>query len=523
MRLGCLIPPCSYVRLEDISTDELASYMGKLAEACGYDGRNVVICVPLQGSKSGLFRLPPLPRREVKEAIRWFVRKERPYGGFACDYVLLGSSRTRRSPVEAIVSMVPEAPLAKITRACQAAGLRSLGIIETAVALWALVAGSDVLSAIERLALVDLSGVTTTLCFFRHGVLILAREVAGPLRSFKRAPGSVDIGTGGEGPELRPGSFGMDRPLLGPDEWLSLKAGSSLFEEALDRLVGEIKRSMESFLDRAGGGSLGSMFITGDLAGWESPYRLLSKELGVKVRPLRHIECIEEPPESPQGYTGGASGLLASSAAIMGLMTGWKRRSLPVPYRRGSASRFTEGRGFPAFTIISLLLLVVALAAGRWISMEREKVEETLSAARWRRSVLVDTRRSWAGEIESLRKELELKEAFIRFMKAKSAAPAYLMKEISRLTPSSISLERMVVTPPGYREVFRSDKNEKGPGVELSGRVPEGAGYGGASLMNYMMALERSSFFGHPVISKRRLVEDDSGEALEFSVKLDIK
>lgn len=239
--------------------------------------------------------LPPMPGEELREAVRWEMKGQipQPIESLEVRFHILSEKKEKESssPVDLIAVACPLILLERLLMIAEKSGLHASHLDVAPFALWNLLLTCRPSAAEERLALIDLGAEKTGIYIFQGGVLQFSREII---------PGGADLTRAireglepGDKPHLLLSRAEKIKQIVGvpvggpyekiPGETISVAKISFLIRPVLERLVGEISRSLEYYRTQYSGEKIDRLLLCGGGANMKNMAFYLSEELRLPV------------------------------------------------------------------------------------------------------------------------------------------------------------------------------------------------------------------------------------------------
>ena len=377
--------------------------------------------------------VPEMPKEELPKALRWAARTQLPFpvDGAALEHEIVDVKDKKE---EVAVVAAREETLARWAFTVQEAGFRIGSITSSHLSLLAWIRESGLVVGQEPTALLDIGGTHTTLFIMGEGKVRFVRDLEIGGDSITRAltqglatfEGELRLDFQ-EAEQLKK-NYGF--PLQGqvPNEKLSASQIVSLMRPILEKLANEIKLSFEYFNKEFGKGPQ-KAYLFGGSSRLKNLTAFLSEKIGHPVELL---------PLLP-GFRGGAMEAEERTDRFPSLAT-----SLGVAFQEGRGpnllpSRFRE-RKTQILSRIALRVtsIVTVLALCTMLSYEGMRhhllrKELSFSGSSWK----------MFQEIESLKKELEVRKEVLAQLKERHPYLIGALKEVSNTLPSHAVIDRI--------------------------------------------------------------------------------
>lgn len=415
--------------------------------------------------------LPSMPRLELSEAIRWELKGQLSFSLEAAqtDFYIL--DEYQEEGIKKLDLMAVVCPLAQIERTLsivKEAGLRPEHLTIPPLALSRAFLEQKEGGTDEVFVLIDLGATRTRISFIQEGLVRYYREVS---------PGGLDLtraileGLSSKAPpqalyeEAEKIKYALG-PALGPNEKGVLEAPSSsppkegkglsesLLQSAsyrvrplLEKLAGELHRSIDYFQSGSGGGRVSQVLLTGGSAKmpWLTPF--LRNELNLPVHLFNPLEKL--PYDADRVNPSLRTDHGTQFAVAFGLALSQKERIELLPIKASFWESFRSTRDLKrrvsTLSLLSFLIVLLTLLGFSWIVSKMN------------------------GEAASLQRELEHRMEKIKGIED-IRARITLLKEREAQLKGQLSLVPEWVGPSSsYSEVLRGITHALPQNVALRG------------------------------------------------------
>lgn len=471
----------------------------------------------LQGPSTAFFRihLPKLPAKELKNAVHWEVTKQSP---FPLERAIVSSQLlkevTDRDGLQkmALFACAAEERFA-LERAAllKEAGLVPVGMRTAPLALWQLAKLNPQALPDQFTVLLDLGAQVGTMAFFSGGELQFARDIGTAGAAITEAlTGAVITEQGriqldfhqAEQVKRRYGIPQEDDGFLREEGIPSGQLGA-MIRPALERLIVEIQRSFSFFADHYGEAPIGRVLLSGGTARLKNLAPLLTQRLGVRVEPLNPFAFVElDPSLRREGLPEVAPRFAIPVGLALERTSHLDLLPPPLTFERRMARVKVGVRAF----LVALSFSVIFSYALEWgkIASYQRTIRQKQEAITGLKPYL-DTMQQLKEERARLLPQLQAYEALL-----KTAVPwPGLLKELSRLTPNTITLEELSPGPDGHLRL-KGLSFTQGEAAEMI-------------LARYLSDLRGSPFFKEVDLVATAAKEGYTVRAVTFEVALTVK
>ncbi|MGC8811045.1 MAG: type IV pilus assembly protein PilM, partial [bacterium] len=239
--------------------------------------------------------LPAMPPEELKEAVRWELKNQIPQSIEAMEvrfHILGEKPEEGGSPrLDLIAVACPQSTLERLLTIAAKAEIKPTHLDVAPFALWNLILTCQENASAEDLAILDMGAEKTGIYIWQKGVLQFSREIIPGGADFTRA---IREGLDpGEKPHLLFTRAEKIKQIIGipvqgpfpsiPGESISIAKITFLMRPVLERLVGEISRSLEYFRAQISGKNIDRLLLCGGGANMKNMAFYLSQELRLPV------------------------------------------------------------------------------------------------------------------------------------------------------------------------------------------------------------------------------------------------
>lgn len=417
--------------------------------------------------------LPSMPKSELAEAIRWELKGKFSFPletSHVDFYVIEEFTEEGVKKVDLMAIVCPVHLIDETLSIAREADLKPEHVTLVPLALWNAWERQKRGETDEGVVLIDVGAARTRICFLKKGLLQFYREVIpGGLDMTKAVAEGLDSGISSESlmeeaEEIKrtlgaridleeEGELVSASPSDGSEtqeeRWSGsqLRSASFRMRPLLEKLAGEIHRSIDYFQSHSGDTRVKEVLLSGGGARMKHLATFLEEELNLPVSILNPLSNIPFDPQGVQAsrihewgpqFTVAFGSVLAPQVEI---------ELLP---RREPLGRFTHFRyRLTAFSILSVLVSLLTLTGLGWVFWKMDR--ETRSLQRE-----LETRSKKTRELETLRARITLlkeKEAklrgrlpFLPELSAPTTFHAELLQSIAEALPQNVTLTTISLT-----------------------------------------------------------------------------
>lgn len=239
--------------------------------------------------------LPSMPKEELKEAVRWELKRQipQPIEDMEVRFYILGEEKEGRASgqVDLIAVACPQTHLERLLTIAEKAEIKPTHLDVAPFALWNLILTCQEKALAEDIALLDMGAEKTGIYIFQKGILQFSREITPGGADFTKAIG--ESLTPGENPRLLFTRAEKIKQIIGlpiqgpsaniPGESISIAKITFAIRPVLEKLVAEISRSLEYFRLQIGNKNIDRLLLCGGGASMKNIASYLSQELHLSV------------------------------------------------------------------------------------------------------------------------------------------------------------------------------------------------------------------------------------------------
>lgn len=447
-----------------------------------------------------LLQVPKMPRKELKDAIPWAVRKDLPFDieSATVDFEIVGTHKTGRvENLQAATVAVPTKFVEKHISLYDSLRIIPERVTTIPTALYNVVMAQKKYAEASMLV-VEIGAVSTHLVFIDSGLLRFHREITTAWNDF------VDV--------IVNSIFGADHHLsLSPADGREILLHYGIPDEAtadptengiplgeiginirpvLERLENEIRRSVDYYkekfkiqkLDRVllsgGGGRIRNIRAMVSRAA-DAPAELLDPLAAIGVRNWQQHEKIAE--------------MAPRFSVALGLAMNQRLQINLLPAELRGASRLRKTRKLLRYAFVAIFLVLVL--ASSYTSLQLRQFTADMRRLQAEYKKLEPVREEFLA-LTRQREQLQLKyQTYTSKILLNKTAAGHL-KAVSNLVPRYVALTSMTIEP--AKSDQESDENaaqERGEQIVLRGIAFPDRALEGANLAAFLLKLENSGYF----------------------------
>jgi type IV pilus assembly protein PilM len=431
------------------------------------------VTIGVSGAQVAIRRisLPPMPKGEVKEAVRWEARKfiSFPPERAILDFQLLGEVVEEGARKLDLIVAVAEGEFIEDQLAViKAAGFDALGINTIPHALWHCM--QMIPGAREGVtALIDIGAAKTSINIVKDNRLQLAREIPTAGNAFtdaiEEAATLEGVTLGFEEAEKIKEEYGIPKQedYERAKGHVPLHKISFVMRPVLERLLDEIRRSFEFHKSRFEE-EVGRIFISGGGARLKGLKEYMAGQLGTRVELLTPLE-----------------GMPPSFAIATGLAMGRAKELNLLPQEYGLTPKVLLQR----YSLVAIACLVLFVLSGVYLKLDAtsNKHRRELRLKEARLASLQPTHMRLV-QLEEAKKRLDQYKALFPKRALEQSQWREILKEISHIIPQKTTLTHLFLSTKDTAIELRI----KGVAFGQDSRIV-------GSILEIMQGLERSPFF----------------------------
>ncbi|MFQ5841791.1 MAG: type IV pilus assembly protein PilM [Thermodesulfobacteriota bacterium] len=276
------------------SDNQLAKWVRELLKAVGFKKGRLVSIISSQDLNVRCISLPPMPQRELKEAVKWEMGKHLsfPPEEAKIDYWMLGRTKSdEREQVHLLVSALRKVDIDHLIALMKKAGIQLSLFTPKAGALWNAFQRAKESIPHESVGLIDLGGTKTYIMIIRRGILEFTREIPIGGRHITEAimevisPDETSSISRYEVAEGIKEKWGIPKGMAsnGAESEVSPERVYVAIRPILERLVAEIDRSFEFYKQEFNESTVEKVYLSGGTAKLANLEEYLASGLGLPV------------------------------------------------------------------------------------------------------------------------------------------------------------------------------------------------------------------------------------------------
>jgi type IV pilus assembly protein PilM len=437
----------------------------------------VNLTVPGPGIQIRQLTVPSMPKAELRKAVRWEIKSSLPFPieSVQIDFHILDEFvEAGVKKLNLIAAACPNEQIDRILSIAKGAGLKPIHLGVGPFAFWNLLLTLNLLQKEQTLALIDLGAEKTGFHIFKEGRLRFSREVTPAGTDLTQA---VMEGVGSEEePSLLYGRAENIKKEVGIpfetdkgktiDPSIDLSRISVRLRPVLERLVAEIRRSLDYYVNQFDPEGIGKVLLTGGGSNLIDIDIHLAKELRLPVERFNPVHKGLYDPDRIDPMAADQTGPLFSIAIGAGVPKAKKIEFLPV--KKPLWATVPKGKWIPrlafSFTLL-VFLLIFAVMSARVSDLQKRLDEKMLK---------VKALETLQARLTLLReKESRMKQDLSLFPSSVTSPLPFqeILRTIGHAVPNNITLTLLSVQD---RESM--PRKDSRPGKAQEGKVEENAG-----------------------------------------------
>ncbi len=413
---------------------ELSEILKQMLRQSGIRTKKVRMSLSGSGSIIRRIIIPSMPKSEMKEAIRWEIKAHLPFPieNARIDFHILDEFvEDGVKKLDLIVVASPEDLIERTISIAEASGLQMTHLDVAPFALWNALSSLDRLKKEEAIALIDLGAQKTGIHIFKDGILQFSREVtpAGDditqaiMEEISSKETPQTLYEEAERIKQEIGIPSESQPKELPKESIHLSKISFLLRPLLEKMAGEIRRSIDYFRNQFNIDRVDRVLLTGGGANLKNLSSYLTNELNCPVQLFNPLKGILFDSKKIDPQVLDEEGL--SLAIAFGMSIPKPKRIELLPTREPIFTRIQITKWIPIMAPLITLLIFF------WIVWEMD------------------------GKLASLQRELDFKKAKVANIEVLKSR-LKLLKEKEEKIKQELSLyPSSITTPVPYREILK--------------------------------------------------------------------
>jgi len=416
--------------------------------------------------------LPVMPKEEIEEALRWELKEQvqLDISHAKIKFDILGEkvADDGSKKIELIAIVYKEKEIEEKIRELKGLGLNVQGVFPSDFALAGYIDNQKIILSQEKVGLVDIGGVKTTIGVIENGKLCFARDVAVGGDTITEAMTGVLVSDKGK-IELSMEEAEKIKHEQGVSSDISIL---SMMRPVLEKLANQTKRSLEYYEHRFQSDAVKKIILAGSGSKLKGLKEFISKETSLEV-----IHVLPE--------TACATGLALISDSSLNLLPKKFKAEKKAALKKVSVRMVSIALGL-VFLFSYLLLSVRAINLNNELGVYRSYWQSI-------------------KDVASIKDRTALFGYAISRVSHDELGAGKIMKELSNVVPSFVMLETL-------------DIMTEEPSIELSGIIRQGD-----KLSEFMLALENSVMFEKVKLIFSEKNEDYSSGALDFEIACQVR
>jgi len=454
----------------DINREDAAYFAGAIKELLkevGIKPGKVRMTVSGSGVNIKRIAMPPMPKAELKEAVRWEIKGQLPFPveGAKIDFHTLGETiEEGTKKLDLMVAACPDHLIDQTLSIARGAGLQPIHLGVAAFALWNALLVWGGLKKDEGVALIDLGADKTGIHIFKDGALQFSREVtpagADITRAIMEGLGpeeetgllyetaerlKPEVGVPSEGPHestVEALRQALDRSISGQiqEEKINLSKINFLVRPVLERMAGEIGRSLDYYRNEFNVDRIDRVLLTGGGAPLKNFSNYLQSELQLPVENFNPLRGMLFDSKKIDAQILDQMGSRFSVAAGVALPQPERIEFLPVKEPFLTKARLEKSS--------PVLAPLIALLAFAWIVWSTSGQMASIKQERESKMAKVKNLEALQAKLTLLKeKEKKVKQELSLFPSSVVVSVPYgeILREISRIVPDNVTLKLLSV------------------------------------------------------------------------------
>ncbi len=467
--------------------------------------------------------LPKMRKAELQKAVPWACRKDLPFPleKTAFEFRILQSmSAESEGQAHAFVVAAQKELISKHLKTLATICLTPEKIAPVPAALWRLFRFCHKKNSDACYGIIDLGSRSSHIVFVNNGELQFAREISTGSDDFTRAlTGTLFV----EGEEIKLSKkqaerlkrrVGIPGKLKQPEvvDGLPLIEVSAMLGQVLDRLIRDIRRTIDFYKERFHVDGIKKIYITGGGALMPNLDTSLAQELNTDVEVLNPFEFISlrkfhngEQIKQAGPRFAVATGLALDKSRDLNL--------LPADLKKSHTFRYLK-------RLFKYLLLILVLAM---VFLSQDITRQFRAAQQEFQRVFMSYQQNapWRERFQQLQHELQqlqgIRSQYSSLDKV-NLDPVVQMKLVSQLIPAQVTLTSLRTT-----RQQRQDEQSKETFVQqvltLNGIAFKHNSAEGMNLAKFLLGLEKSGYF-QSVQLRTQSMQDDG--AIQFTIECEL-
>ncbi len=413
------------------------------------------VSLTVSGSGVNISRItiPSMPKAELKEAVRWEVKDHLPFPIESAQtdiHILREFVEENVKKLDLIAVICPNPLIERTLTIAERAGLKCHHLDSGPFALWNALLARDQADQEEGVVLVDLGAEKTGVHFFKSGVLQFSREITPAGADITQAI-TEGLDSGEElsllyeeaekikqemGIPLKDSSEGRD------GKSIPISKLSFLVRPVTERLVSEIRRSLDYYRNQFNVDRIDRLLLTGGGAKLKNLVPHLHEELGIPVEAFNPLGTLPFDPKKIDSSFLDEMGLAFTGA--MGLAGPQRKRIELLPTREPFWSKAQMEKTVPVFS--SLVLLIFFLATIWHLNGQATHLQKEQDAKREKVKAL-ETLQTRLQYLKGKETEMKQDLSFIPLSLRVPVSFQEIIASVSHTVPENVTITLLSVQP----------------------------------------------------------------------------
>ncbi len=467
-------------------------------------------------------QLPKMSRKELAKAVPWACRKDFPFPmeSTVFEYQILNPKNfQQQGKYDVFVTAVPENVIAGHLEILKHAQIAPAKISTLPAALYQLFKETVKSDPAKNYAIIDIGGKATHFIFIKGGQMLFAREIATGGDDFTDAlTGSIFV----EGQEIvinkekaeklkrHYGVVAVEEELL-TKEGVPVKEIMVMMGPVLERLVNEIRRTMDFVNEKFGASALEKIYLTGGGAFLKNLPERLSQELSADVQRLNPFRAILA------GKFANSKELFSLGprfATALGLALDRKTSLNLLPKKLKGAHALQHFKKMLRYLFVILTLTMAWFSQEikfelRDIHREFQRINSEFSEVKPKREKFLELQKT----LNEIRARADLYKSRID---VRLDGDSHL-KAVSNLLPPNMTLTSLQMR---YRSAQNEQKQEYTQEIlVLEGVAFQNNSMEGINLAKFLLELERANYFYSVRLLHQKILDDGN---LAFTLECEL-
>ncbi len=469
---------------------------------------------------------PSLSKKELHQTIYFGIERELGKEGEApslvFDYKALGPDPEKEGNVEYLTMGVAEDVVDDKIRPLVAEGVVPTKVVPPVMAMANLSKLIPELAEKDFVGILDIGAQRSALVFLRRGEMDFFREIVVGGGDFTKVIAGTIFHEGRAiqftKEEVAEFKLQYGYP-LGFSEGMTYQGAplaeiGAMMRPVVERLTGEIQRSIGFYQDQSGGGELESLYLVGGGARLKHLPEVLMEKIDVPVSLLPVPDGVRVGGSKEQQEAFRHKFLEQAVSFSLALESSGEGDLLPQPYKNiRKTKRIKQSLGYAALCVVGFIALMTFLSLGKVHSMRKRVSEMERRIARSESNThlfaaLLDQKNVLEGELGNLNLRLQQDETVIQ-----------VLRLISHAVPNRISLMSLEYgryRVPSKKGQKKEQEEPRGWVIRIQGGSRKPPNDVGVYLAQFILELEKSGYFSEVKLERDLFIED--GEEYLFEL-----